>query len=114
MKKQRIGSWGFIIGIIIAIIMGAIMQGALTPLWTTIMILLGLIVGFLNITGTEAKRFLFTGLCLIIITALGGSVLSGISIIGPYLQGILSAMMIFIIPAEIIVALKEIYNIAQD
>jgi hypothetical protein len=45
---------------------------------------------------------------------MGGAVLAGVAKIGPTLQNVLGAMMTFVIPATIIVALKAIYALAHD
>jgi hypothetical protein len=44
----------------------------------------------------------------------GGNVLGQIASIGVYLESIMQAIMTFVIPATIIVALKAIYALAHD
>ncbi len=108
---QKAGSWAFIVGLIIAIIAGFWPLGTVM---TTVLIILGLIVGFLNVTGKETNSFLFSGLVLVVMASMGGQVLSSIQYIGPMLQSVFSAMMLFIIPASLIVALKAIYALAEN
>jgi hypothetical protein len=108
---QKVGSWAFIIGLIIAIIAGFWPLGAVM---TTVLIVLGLIVGFLNVTGKETNQFLFSALVLVVMTSLGGQMLSSIQYVGLMLQSIFVAMMLFIIPAALIVALKAIYALAEN
>ena len=108
---QKAGSWAFIIGLIIAIIAGFWPLG---PTMTTVLIVLGLIVGFLNVTGKETNSFLFASLVLVVMTSLGGQMLSSIQYVGLMLQSIFVAMMLFIIPAALIVALKAIYALAES
>lgn len=108
---QKIGSWAFIIGLIIAIVAGFWPLGTVM---TTILILIGLVVGFLNVTGTETNSFLFATLVLVVMSSLGGQLLSSIQYVGGMLQSIFSAMMLFIIPAAVIVALKAIYALAEN
>jgi len=76
------------------------------------LILLGLIVGFLNVTGRETTPFLLAALALVIVSWMGGPIfnLGWLTI----LQSVLNAIMIFVIPATIIVALKAIYALAHD
>jgi len=111
---NKIGSWAFIIGVIIALIVGIFGAGTGNAITTSILILLGLIVGFLNVTGRETTPFLLAAVSLVLVSYYGGDVLSRIATIGPYLQGVLSAIMTFVIPATIIVALKAIYALAHD
>jgi hypothetical protein len=108
---QKVGSWAFIAGLIIAIIAGMYEIG---PVLTSILIILGLIVGFLNVTGKETNTFLFTTLVLVVMAGFGGQVLSGVTYVGPFLQSMFSAMMLFLIPAALIVALKAIYALAEN
>ena len=111
----KVGSWAFIIGVIIAIIVGLFTtSGQGNAVTTTVLIILGLIVGFLNVTGRETTPFLLASLSLVIVAKFGGDVLGGVATVGPYLQGILNAIMIFVIPAAIIVALKAIWALAHD
>jgi hypothetical protein len=112
----KVGSWAFIIGVVIALIVGIVNKGAGNDVTTTVLVILGLIVGFLNVTGRETTPFLLAAVALVIVTSpnLGGGSLGGVASVGPYLQGILGAMTIFVIPATIIVALKAIWALAHD
>jgi hypothetical protein len=109
----KIGSWAFIIGVVIALIVG-IFSGATNSWVLSILILLGLIVGFLNISGKETTAFLLSTVSLVLVTNFGGTVIENIEIVGPALGRILSAIMVFVIPATIIVAIKAIYALAHN
>jgi hypothetical protein len=108
---QKVGSIAFIIGLIIAIIAGFWPLGAVM---TTVLIVLGIIVGFLNVTGKETNSFLFASLVLVVMATQGGQLLSSIQYVGTMLQSIFTAMVLFIVPAALIVALKAIYALAED
>jgi len=108
----KIGSWAFIIGVVIALVVGIFSRKE--PIVTTILILLGLIVGLLNVTGRETTPFLLASVSLVIVSSMGGSALADVATIGATLKNILSAIMIFVMPATIIVALKAIYALAHD
>ncbi len=110
----KIGSWAFIIGVVIALLVGVFTKGAGNAVTTSVLILLGLIVGFLNVTGRETTPFLLSAVSLVIVLNFGGTVLGDVATIGAYLSGTMHAMMIFVIPATIIVALKAIYALAHD
>jgi len=109
----KIGSWAFIIGVVIALLVGIFGSGN-APVATSVLIVLGLIVGLLNVTGRETTPFLLASVSLVIVASMGGTVLSGVAKIGPTLQSVLGAIMTFVIPATIIVALKAIYALAHD
>lgn len=111
----RIGSWAFIIGIVVALLIGIFSGGAaVTPVATSVLIVLGLIVGLLNVTGRETTPFLLATVSLVIVSFMGGPVLANVAAIGPTLQAVLNAITTFVIPATIIVALKAIYALAHD
>jgi len=109
---EKVGAWAFIIGVILAIIAGLFF--GTNAVVTSVLILLGIIVGFLNITDKETSAYLLAAVSLVIVTSFGGSVLAHVAVIGVYLQSVLGAIMTFVIPAVIIVALKAIYSIAND
>ena len=70
---KRVGNYSFIIGVIIAIILGIVSLGAATPWLASLLVILGLIVGFLNVTGSETKEFLIVAAVLMIVAGLGGA-----------------------------------------
>jgi len=106
----KIGSWLFIIGVVIAVIAGF---KPLTTLTTSILIALGFIVGFINITAKETMPYLFTVLVLVFVADIGGNVLEKVDMIGPILNSILNAIIVFTIPATLIVSLKAIFAFAS-
>jgi len=106
-KGGSVGSWAFIIGVVIAVLIG--LFGTLSPLWLGILVILGLVIGLLNITGRETSSFLLASLALVIVSAFGKNVLSAISVLG----SVLDAIMALIVPATVIVALKAVYGLAK-
>ena len=75
-----VGSWAFVIGVILAILLGAwngYRGTAIDSNYILVLVIIGLIVGFLNIAGKEVTSFLMSGAILIIASALGQNVFSG-------------------------------------
>jgi len=105
---QMVGSWAFIIGVIIALIAGF---WPLSTTMVTLLMVLGLIVGFLNVTGGETNNFLLAAVSLVIVANFGGVALAAVS--AP-LGKMFNALIIFTVPAVIIVAFKAIYALAND
>jgi len=105
---QKVGSWAFIIGIIIAIIAGF---APLNAVVTGILVFLGLLVGFLNITAKESNTFLFTALVLVVVADFGGGKLVSLT---PILKNMLDAIIVFIVPATLIVSFRAIYQLAKN
>ena len=118
MEKQ-IGNYSFIIGVIIALVLGlasAQLGAAKAWLWS-ILVVLGLIVGFLNVSGQETKDFLMVTVALAVVAFAANSQIKGwsdVELIGPYLSGIFGSLLTFVVPASIVVALKEVWQLARE
>ncbi len=107
-KSVSIGSWAFIIGVLIAVLFGLL--GSLNSTVIFILVVLGLLVGLLNITAKETNSFLLAAVSLVIVSAFGKNVLGAISVLGR----ILDAMIVLVVPATVIVALKAVYGLAKN
>ena|SRR3989338_974958 len=112
---KRVGNYAFTIGVIIAIVMGLVSLGEATPWLASLLVLLGLVVGFINVTGKETKEFLVVATVLVLVAALGGAGdrLGGVEVIGPYLQRVFNQVLAFVVPATVVVSLKDIWNLSQ-
>lgn len=112
---KRVGNYSFIIGVIIAIVLGVFSLGTATPWLASLLVVLGLIVGFLNVAGKETKEFLLVAVVLVIAASMGGAsaTLGGVRYIGQYLSGIFTQVLAFVVPATVIVALKDIWSLGQ-
>ncbi len=108
-NKNIIGSWAFLIGVIIAIIVGLVGPVATNQIVISILVILGLIVGFLNITSKEVMNFLIVGAVLVIVSAFGRNVLSII----PAIASVLDAILALVVPAMVVVALKAVFALAK-
>ena len=111
---SKIGEWAFIIGVILAVLFG------LVPLqyegWATlVLVVLGLVVGFLNISEKESTPFLVAAAALMI-TSASGQTLSKIppEALGTFLQSAVGKIAVFVAPGAIVVALKAIQSLAKD
>ncbi len=109
-RKSPLGKILFIIATILAVLFGAL--NYLTPAVSGFLFLLGLIVGLLNIQNTETKDFLMTGAILIVVMAVGQKPIQALPTDVPF--DILYSIMLIIVPAVVIVALKEIFRLAKD
>jgi uncharacterized membrane protein len=107
-RKNFIGSWAFLLGVVLAVILG--MLGNFNSIWIIILVVVGLLVGLLNITEKEVMPFLMSGTALIIASALGGSVFYNVQVLG----NVLDALLVIFIPAVIIVAIKNVFNLAEN
>ena len=102
---EMIGRLAFYVGLAISLIAGWTQVG---PTGLLALVVLGVVVGLLNVTGKEASRFLIAALVLIS----AGMALS--DIFGARVSAILGAFITFSASAAVIVALKEVYSIEKD
>ncbi|MDP7116456.1 MAG: hypothetical protein QF632_05125 [Candidatus Woesearchaeota archaeon] len=112
---KKVGHYSFIVGVIVAIVLGLVSLGSATPWLSSLLVVLGLIVGFINVTGKETREFLLVSAVLIIAAGLGGvtTTLGAVEVIGPYLSGIFTKILAFVVPATVVVALKDIWCLGQ-
>ena len=117
MEKQ-VGNYSFIIGVILAVVLGLAssqLGGASAWLWS-VLVVLGLIVGFLNVSGKETKEFLWVTVALVVVAFAGSAQVSSwekIQYIGPYLKGVFDSILAFVVPASVVVALKDVWELAK-
>ena len=107
-KKNFIGSWAFLIGVILALIVG--FMNDINPTVATILVVLGLIIGLLNVADEESMPFLMSGAVLIIAAGLGQGALDSV----PNLGGILQALLTIFVPATILVAIRNVFSLAKN
>src|SRR3989338_11328664 len=106
--RARGGRWAFLIGVIIAIVFGAIGALGTEILW--LLVIAGIIVGLANIKDEEVSPFLMASISLIIASAFGGGILDILPIVG----NVLDALMVLFVPATIIVAIKHFFSFAKQ
>jgi hypothetical protein len=111
MKMKKIGELAFLVGVLIAILVGLFQQGVATGTLATILVILGIIVGFLNISAKETTPYLVAAIALL--AASGASGFISIWVIGSYLVAMLGNIALFVAPAAVIVALKTIITLAK-
>ena len=110
-KKQSmnmIGSWSFLIGLVIAVLI-PLFGIALNNTLVMVLIVIGLIIGLLNIADEEVTPFLLSGTALVIVSAFGVDVVRSV----PVFQNILTALLTLFVPATIIVAVKNVFSLAK-
>ncbi|MBI4983545.1 hypothetical protein HZC32_02775 [Candidatus Woesearchaeota archaeon] len=115
--SNKLIAYSFTIGIVIALILGLIsakLPTNVVPVLTSILILMGIIVGFFNITPAETKDYILFVTAMVIVTSLGGNILGQMQFVGKYLSSVLSAILAFILPSVIIVGIKAVINLARN
>lgn len=123
-KEYSIGAWAFLIGVILAIIIGLsssfLSAGAIKSYNAQIygiLVLIGLFVGIsIKVGGKESDTFLIAGTVIIIVSKFGIEAVTESLIgvfIGKTVSTIFAALLTLFAPATIVVALKRVFSVAR-
>lgn len=102
-SEDHVGSWAFLIGVILAVIFAFFTVQAWV-VWA--LVIIGIIIGLVNIKEEEVKPFMFAGTVFVIVSALGAQVFVGKA----FLEDFLSNMLYLFVPATLVVALKSLWE----
>ena len=105
--KEVAAHWAFLVSIALAIILGIILPSS--TIAAGLLVILGIIVGLINITADETRDFLIASIALII----AAEAFALIPFIGNFVANILNYVVIFVAPAAGIVALLTIWKLAR-
>ncbi|HLD80166.1 MAG: hypothetical protein A2822_04945 [Candidatus Staskawiczbacteria bacterium RIFCSPHIGHO2_01_FULL_41_41] len=114
---NMLGGWSFLVGLVLAVLLGLGFTGAYASQMLWAVFLLGLVVGLLNITAGETSAFLTSGTVLVLVSYLGASVLStaaGAGLGVDILVNVLNSILTLFVPATIIVALRAVFTLARN
>ena len=110
----KLGAWAFIIGLFLAVILGFLV-GASTPDWAIfVLVVLGLIVGILNVKGKVVQKFLIAAIAFMFSFQSLSYMFSVMTNNWPAVGNFFGLLNVFIAPAAAIVAIKALYTIAKD
>ena len=105
-RFAKFGRWGFIIGLVIAVLAGLFFQ----PTWAIwVLAILGVIVGLLNVTAEETRGFLLAAIAF----TLSATALNTIPLMGTAFSLVLPFVVAFVAGATIVVAFKELFQTAR-
>ncbi|MCX6803157.1 MAG: hypothetical protein NTY48_01150 [Candidatus Diapherotrites archaeon] len=121
MAKTGVGGYAFLIGFILAIILGVV-QGLVpsvigaAALWVlVVLVILGVIVGLLNIKDKHITEFL---IAVIAVTMIGMIPINQLGLasepVGIFLGAILQSIVAFSAPAALVLGLKQIWVLGSN
>ncbi len=103
----KVGKYAFIVGLVLAVLAAF----ALDVTWVMwVLAVLGLIVGFLNVTKEEVRTFLLAAIGLM----LAATSVQVLPLVGDLVTRLMSNLVVFIAPAVLVVALKSLFETAKD
>ena len=105
MSTSMIGRWAYVIGVVISILSGFVVISAAA----SILFIVGLIVGFLNIGEKEGHDFLVAVLTLLVVGLAGSQVFADSGTLSTILNNFVS----FASAAALVVALKTVVGAVQ-
>lgn len=104
-----VGFWSFIIGLVIAVVAGLIAPA--NPIAIMVLLILGIIIGLLNVTAKEVPTLLLATIALIVV----GNVFAPLNMldIGKILGNMMSYVATLVAPAAIIAAVKALWAVGK-
>ncbi len=103
----NVGKWAFIIGLILALLAGF----WTIPNLTIILVILGLIVGFLNITSAEVETYLVAVIALLVMGTASLQVLESSGNFIGTIQTMVSGVITFVAASGLVVALRAVISL---
>ena len=107
MGSMKIGSIALIAGLIIAVA-GAF--GLSEPWFAWVLAALGVVIGFMNVSGYEANRFLLASIGLM----LSASSVAALPYVGESVTMVLGNVVTLLAPAVLITALQSLFKTVTD
>lgn len=117
-KENLIGAYAFLVGVVLAVIFGVFNKSLEQAggMFYSALILIGLVVGFMNVGDKDSGTFLMASLSLVIVGSLGVDGLRYITLnnyIVSSLRNVLGSLLLLFVPATIVVALKTVFAMAK-
>lgn len=116
-RENLIGAWAFLVGIVLAVIVGIVAGNRTSPWILGVLAILGLVVGYF-VSENNSQTFLLASVSLVIVSFAGiqGLVLDaairGVAI-GRIVSSVMGALLVLFVPATVVVALKVVFSIAK-
>jgi hypothetical protein len=107
----NIGKWAFLAGVVLAVLSGfTVISGV-----ATILLILGLIVGFLNISKEEIQSFLIAVIALLVIGVSGLQAIQSLAVSVPvWVDAVLANFLVFAVGSGIVVAIRSVISLGRD
>lgn len=122
-RENIVGAWAFLIGVVLAFVVGvfagtAFIEPSILPFILALLAILGLIVGYF-VAEKDVQTFLVASVSLVIVSYMGisglilGAAVSGFNL-GSIISSVLQTLLALFVPATIVVAIKTVFSIAKS
>lgn len=117
-RENLLGAYAFLVGVILAVGFGLFNRSLELAggLFYSALVIIGLIVGFMNVGDKNSSIFLMASVSLVIVGALGAEPLKYIALnnyVVTSLRNVLGSLLVLFVPATIVVALKTVFSVSK-
>jgi hypothetical protein len=118
-RENVFSAWAFLIGVLLALIGGMLsaLFGHLNTIVLGLLLLLGFIVGFIGVSPNDITKFMTAAVSLVIVSYAGTAGVRNIEFlnweIGNIVSSTLGALLVLLVPATIVVAIRSMFSISQ-
>ena len=116
---KNIGNYAFLAGAIVAIVLGIAgpsLGGA--GVWlNSLLVVLGLVVGYLNVSAKERTSFAMLSTMLVFAAYAGnaGGILASVqNPVGGWLAGVMGSLIVFLVPATVVAVIKGVWEMGSE
>jgi len=117
-RENLLGAYAFLVGVVLAIVFGMFNNSLESAggLFYSALVIIGLIVGFMNVGDKNSSIFLMASVSLVVVGALGAEPLKYIALdnyVVTSLRNVLGSLLVLFVPATIVVALKTVFSVSK-
>lgn len=109
-NMEMVGKVAFIVGLLLVVVAGLVASVAAYAYTALIIVVLGLVVGFLNVAEKNVVKLL---VAIVALMAVGAAAVSVIPALDVYLGAILNNFLVFVGAAGLVVAVKAIVEVIK-
>ncbi len=117
--ENVVGAWAFLIGIVLALLGGVLsaLFGNWNPFVLGLLMVIGLVVGFIGVTPNDLQKFLMVTVSLVIVSYAGSAGVKNIEFlewqIGKVVSSTLAGLLVLLVPATVVVAIRSLFSVSQ-
>ncbi len=119
-RENVFSAWAFLIGVVLALVGGMLsaLFGHLNPIVLGLLLVIGFFVGFIGVSPNDISKFMTAAVSLVIVSYAGTAGVRNIEFlnweIGNIVSSTLGALLVLLVPATIVVAIRSMFSISQE
>ena len=118
-RENVVSAWAFLIGVVLALVGGMLsaLFGELNPFVLGLLLILGLVIGFIGVSPNDISKFMTSSVSLVIVSYAGTAGVRNIEFlnweVGNIVSSTLGSLLVLLVPATIVVAIRSLFSISQ-